>query len=536
MDTELEFSVVPKTRGRELFNQISRNLGVREVWYFGLMFKGANNEDIWFDVSKKTVHDIRPNGTKLKFRVKYYPEDVGYELIEDVTVQYFYLQVRSAILSDQMYCPPETSVLLASYAAQARHGDYNSKKHRAGFFRKEKLLPDRVFQQHTITREGWENNIMTMWQKHIGMLAEDAMMEYLKLAQNLEMFGVTYFYIYNKKGTRLLLGVDALGLNIYKIEDKLTPIITFPWAEIRNINFKGTKFTIKPTDHTAKLFIFFVNDPYINKHILNLSIGNNTLYIRRRKRESLEVQQMKAKATRLRKLRLEQKEKLQIEILAREQAEKREKQYETEILLLKEEVQRKHGNLLEAELTIQKLQEQLHELQVAKEQLEREQNELHKMMEQLKTSKHLEITERRKLEDEIMHKQEEILQIQNEVFLRDEEARLLQQRIDEAKKKEEEFKEGQRIALLQMERERGLFAVSDETDFHMPSLQDVNEKLKRDVELLQQQLEQTKIESAETEMDKIHKENLRKGSDKYKTLNEIRKGNTTRRVDMFENM
>lgn len=37
-------------------------------------------------------------------------------------------------------------------------------------------------------------------------------------------------------------------------------------------------------------------------------------------------------------------------------------------------------------------------------------------------------------------------------------------------------------------------------------------------------------------MDKIHRENVRQGRDKYKTLREIRKGNTKRRVDQFENM
>ena len=28
----------------------------------------------------------------------------------------FYLQVKDAILSEEVYCPPETAVLLASYA------------------------------------------------------------------------------------------------------------------------------------------------------------------------------------------------------------------------------------------------------------------------------------------------------------------------------------------------------------------------------------------------------------------------------------
>lgn len=49
---------------------------------------------------------------------------------------------------------------------------------------------------------------------------EDAMMEYLKIAQDLEMCGVNYFEIRNKKGTDLWLGVDALGINIYEKENK----------------------------------------------------------------------------------------------------------------------------------------------------------------------------------------------------------------------------------------------------------------------------------------------------------------------------
>ena len=46
------------------------------------------------------------------------------------------------------------------------------------------------------------------------------MMEYLKIGQDLEMYGVNYFEIKNKKGTDLLLGVDALGLNVYEQSDR----------------------------------------------------------------------------------------------------------------------------------------------------------------------------------------------------------------------------------------------------------------------------------------------------------------------------
>lgn len=88
---------------------------------------------------------------------------------------------------------------------------------------------------------------------------EDAMMEYLKIAQDLEMYGVNYFSIKNKKGTDLFLGVDALGLNVYEKDDQLTPKIGFPWSEIRNISFNDKKFVIKPIDKKAPVSSSFTD-------------------------------------------------------------------------------------------------------------------------------------------------------------------------------------------------------------------------------------------------------------------------------------
>ncbi|KAH0814683.1 hypothetical protein GEV33_008108 [Tenebrio molitor] len=171
--------------------------------------------------SKVMSQDVKKeNPLQFKFRAKFYPEDVAEELIQDITLRLFYLQVKNSILSDEIYCPPETSVLLASYAVQARHGDYNKALHNAGFLSNDRLLPQRVMDQHKMSKEEWEQSIMTWWKEHRGMLREDTMMEYLKIAQDLEMYGVNYFEIRNKKGTELYLGVDALGLNIYEKDDR----------------------------------------------------------------------------------------------------------------------------------------------------------------------------------------------------------------------------------------------------------------------------------------------------------------------------
>lgn len=80
---------------------------------------------------------------QFKFRAKFYPEDVAEELIQDITVRLFYLQVKNAILTDEIYCPPETSVLLASYAVQAKYGDYDKELHASGYLANDRLLPQR---------------------------------------------------------------------------------------------------------------------------------------------------------------------------------------------------------------------------------------------------------------------------------------------------------------------------------------------------------------------------------------------------------
>ena len=56
--------------------------------------------------------------------------------------------------------------------------------------------------------------------KQTMLCREDGVLEYLKIAQDLEMYGVNYFEIRNKKGSDLWLGVDALGINIYEKENK----------------------------------------------------------------------------------------------------------------------------------------------------------------------------------------------------------------------------------------------------------------------------------------------------------------------------
>ena len=60
----------------------------------------------------------------------------------------------------------------------------------------ENLLPQRVINQFQMSWEMWEDRIKVWYVDHYGMNVVDAKMEYLKIAQDLDMFGVNYFPIF----------------------------------------------------------------------------------------------------------------------------------------------------------------------------------------------------------------------------------------------------------------------------------------------------------------------------------------------------
>jgi len=64
--------------------------------------------------------DVPSEGTRsFSLLVKFFPEDVS-EIIQEITQHLFFLQVKQSILNGDIYCPPEATVLLASYAVQAK--------------------------------------------------------------------------------------------------------------------------------------------------------------------------------------------------------------------------------------------------------------------------------------------------------------------------------------------------------------------------------------------------------------------------------
>uniref|UniRef100_F1KX42 Moesin/ezrin/radixin homolog 1 n=1 Tax=Ascaris suum TaxID=6253 RepID=F1KX42_ASCSU len=554
MDAELEFAIQPSTTGKQLFDQVVKTVGLREIWYFGLQYTDTKGFPTWLKLNKKViVQDVKKEQTLLfKFRAKFYPENVQEEIIQDVTLRLFYLQVKDAILSDDVYCPPETSVLLASFAMQAKYGDYVAETHKPGCLTSDRLLPQRVIGQFKLSPEEWEKRIMIWWADHKNTSREQAMMEYLKIAEDLEMYGVNYFEIRNKKGTELYLGVDALGLNIYEKNDRLSPKVGFPWSEIRNISFNDKKFVIKPIDKKANDFVFYAPRLRINKRILALCMGNHELYMRRRKPDSIEVQQMKQQAKEERLQRQLEQERLSKEMSAREAAEQKQREYEERMERLKEEVERAQRELSEAHGTIRRLEQQLQELQIAKDQLESKEQDLRRLNEQLRSEREMSTEERNRLVSEIREREMQVAEMREQVDAKTAETNRLKREVEEAARlrREQEAQQAHALTVKEVDLDEELnenahvhTELTARGDENVPQREldrmtatEQNISLKHKLEALTADLEAVKDAQQVTEYDLLHMENKRAGRDKYKTLRQIRGGNTKRRIDQYENM
>lgn len=53
MDAELEFAIQQTTTGKQLFDQVVKTIGLREVWFFGLQYTDSKGDLTWIKLYKK---------------------------------------------------------------------------------------------------------------------------------------------------------------------------------------------------------------------------------------------------------------------------------------------------------------------------------------------------------------------------------------------------------------------------------------------------------------------------------------------------
>nr|XP_061804323.1 merlin-like isoform X5 [Nerophis lumbriciformis] len=476
MESDMEFSCEMKWKGKELLELVCRTLGLRETWFFGLRYD-VKDTVAWLKMDKK---------------------------------------VKKKILEEEIHCPPEASVLLASYAVHAKYGDYNPNVHKPGFLAEEELLPKRVINLYQMTAEMWEERIAACYAEHRGRTREEAEMEYLKIAQDLDMYGVNYFLI---------------------------------------------RFTIKPLDKKTNVFKFNSSRLRVNKLILQLCIGSHDLFMRRRRVDSLEVQQMKAQAREERARKQMERQRLNQEKQRREEAERVRDELERRLIQLQDEAHMANEALLRSEQTADLLAEKA---QIAEEEaklLAQKAAEAETEMKRIKVTAMRGHEERRLMEHKMVEAERMALKMADESERSAKEAEQLKRDLLEARQSEQRAKHklleitsrvytypAQPVDCMPPElsfsRENLSFDFKD-TDMKRLSMEIEKEKveymekskhLQEQLNELKTEIESLKLKERQTPLDVVYDQNSEQGASKHSNFKKLTLQSTKSRVAFFEEL
>ncbi|XP_026873049.2 FERM and PDZ domain-containing protein 2 [Electrophorus electricus] len=264
-----------KSRGRDVFDMVVAHANLVEHFYFGLAF--LDDEEIFFLDHETKLSKVAPDSWKkvatatftLFLRVKFFADDISF-ILHKLTRHQYYLQLRRDILEDRVYCSEETAVFLAALALQAEFGDYIPQVYGNNYFQIELYIPKRLMEK--IALPCLREELPSLHAVNAHMPAEEAEMEFLKIAQQLPEYGVLFHRVAREKKIigELTLGVCAKGIMVYEVKNNSRILIRrFLWSETDSISTSRRKFTIQ-CGPSGKKHSFLTESSKIAQYLLNL--------------------------------------------------------------------------------------------------------------------------------------------------------------------------------------------------------------------------------------------------------------------------
>ncbi|KAB0801133.1 hypothetical protein PPYR_05487 [Photinus pyralis] len=234
-DTEiLECEYKPNHKGKYLLEYVCQQLNLVEQDYFGLRYVDVSQQRHWLDLGKsiiKQVKDLDP--VLFSFRIKFYPPD-PFRLKEEITRYQIYLQLKRDLLHGRLYCAPSEAAMLAGYIIQGEIGDYIPEMHTGHYVSCYKILLKQT--------EAIEEKIMEIHQRTLkGQTPSQVENGFLKLACQLDTYGVDPHPVKDHKGAQLYLGINYSGILTVQGSRKTHH---FRWLDVQKINYEGKMFIV----------------------------------------------------------------------------------------------------------------------------------------------------------------------------------------------------------------------------------------------------------------------------------------------------
>ncbi|XP_018335014.1 FERM domain-containing protein 5-like isoform X2 [Agrilus planipennis] len=233
-DTEiLECEYKPNQKGKHLLEYVCQQLNIAEQDYFGLRYVDSSQQRHWLDLGKSITKQVKDMQEVLfSFRVKFYPPD-PFKLKEEITRYQIFMQLKRDLLHGRL-CSPNESIMLAALIIQGELGDYDPEVHVGNYVSSFRILLKQTEQN--------EEKIMEIHKRDLkGQSPSQVENKFLKIASQLDTYGVDPHPAKDHKGTQLYLGINYSGILTFQGSRKTHH---FRWPDIQKINYEGKMFII----------------------------------------------------------------------------------------------------------------------------------------------------------------------------------------------------------------------------------------------------------------------------------------------------
>ncbi|KAI4814003.1 hypothetical protein KUCAC02_003221 [Chaenocephalus aceratus] len=253
------------------------------------------------------------------------------------------------------------------YTVKDTYAWLKPEKRVTGLLAQDELLPKRVLMQYQMTADMWEEKI-TAWYETPSTEAEPGMRlrwNTLKSLRTLRCTVSATSPLLKIRGTQTCFSEWMLRVSTSTAPTaNSTPTNPSPGAaSATSLQREGVHH--QTLDKKKDVFKFYSSQLRVNKLILQLCIGNHDLFMRRRKVDSIEVQQMKAQAKEEKARKKMERQILAREKQMREEAERAKEEMERRLFQLQDEARLSNEALLRSEETADLLAEKA---QIAEEE------------------------------------------------------------------------------------------------------------------------------------------------------------------------
>lgn len=149
--TTVDCTLSSDSTGQECLENVCQRLSINQPEFFGLRYvvKGSSDESVmrWVDLERPLSRqlDKYAASAKLYLRIMYYVISGVTLITDEITRNYYFLQLKCDVVDGRIYCDPKQAVALAIYCRQAQYDSYHNERHTVDYLKT--LLP---FPKHLI--------------------------------------------------------------------------------------------------------------------------------------------------------------------------------------------------------------------------------------------------------------------------------------------------------------------------------------------------------------------------------------------------